>query len=690
MSKQSKGRKPTPGKNTPKLPPISVKNKPELAPSPTKIVANLGIPDEKLTRLHLLVILFWSALLYINTLGHQFTLDDAIVWYDNEFTLKGFSGLPEIFSNDTFRGFFKVEGKDYLVIGGRYRPLTQAMFAIELSIFGNLPFWGHFFNLLWYSITCLVIYQLLVQLFTLRLERTFAHWLALGVTLLFATHPTHTEAVANIKGRDEIIALLGSITALYFSIKAFQSNKSYWMWLSGLIFFLALMAKENAITFLAVVPLTFYFFTSANFFQIVKHILPAFLATVLFLIIRTAIIPLKFGVVTNELMNNPFLKLVGNTYVPFSSSERLSTIFYTLGRYVQLFFVPHPLSHDYYPRQISIMNWADGKVIMSLVLYLGMGGYTVWGLLKKDLIAYGIWFYLFTLFIVSNLPFAVGTNMSERFLFMPSLGLCVALVIGLGRVFYGKNLDPGNVRPTALLSVIGVVAVLFSIKTITRNPAWKDNLTLFSTDIQTSDKSAKLQNAMGGELITQATTNSKYASQKTQMLLEAEQHLQAAVSIHPGYKDAFLLLGNCYVFLDQYENAIVAYQNAKSLAPGDSSIISNLNIAYRSAGKYYGEKKGDLQKAFGFLQQAYAINPKDYETIRLLGVAYGVSGNSEKAVEFFLKGVAMQPKNAFAWFELGVGYDNGKQPEKAKAAFDEAKKLDAQIAEKFYKTPEKK
>jgi len=684
MSKPSKSRKTPSGSRTPNTPKITPKPKAQ----PTAIVPEGS--ETQLTRLHLMVILFWSVLLYINTLGHQFALDDAIVWYDNEFTLKGFSGLPEIFSNDTFRGFFKVEGKDYLVVGGRYRPLTQAMFAIELSLFGNSPFWGHLFNVLWYSITCLVIYQLLVQLFALRFERSFSAWLAFAITLFFAAHPTHTEAVANIKGRDEIIALLGSVGALYCSIQAFQRKKIYWEFLAGGIFFLALLAKENAITFLMIVPFTYYFFTDAKPLQIAKNGLAFVLAAAFFLVLRTSVIPLKFGVATNELMNNPFLKLVGNTYVPFTSGERLATIFYTLSKYVQLFLVPHPLTHDYYPKQIAMMTWGDSKALLGFFLYVGMGVYATVGLRKKNMIAYGIWFYLFTLFIVSNLPFAVGTNMSERFLFMPSLGLCLALVMVVVQVIYGKNPSLAGARPTGLLTVIGLLAVVYSVKTISRNPAWKDNFTLFTTDVKTSPNSAKLQNAMGGELITQATTNGKYAAQKTQMLLEAEQHLQKAVSIHPGYKDAFLLLGNCYVFLEQYEKAIAAYNNARSLTPNDASVLGNLELAYRSAGKYYGEQRGDVQKAFGFLQQAYALNAKDYETIRLLGVAYGVSGNPQKAVEYFLKGVEMQPKNAFAWFELGVGYQNGAQPDKAKEAFDQAKKLDSNIEQKFYKTPTKK
>ncbi|MEZ4950405.1 MAG: hypothetical protein R2784_13615 [Saprospiraceae bacterium] len=59
-----------------------------------------------------------SFLLYANTLSHGYTQDDAIVITDNEFTQKGIAGIPDILKYDTFRGFFKVEGKDKLVARG--------------------------------------------------------------------------------------------------------------------------------------------------------------------------------------------------------------------------------------------------------------------------------------------------------------------------------------------------------------------------------------------------------------------------------------------------------------------------------------------------------------------------------------------------------------------------------------------
>ena len=83
-------------------------------------------------------------LTYANTLGHQYVLDDAILITDNSLTQKGVAGISEIFKHDTFYGFFKTDGKANLVSGGRYRPLSQVLFAIEHSAFGTKSFLGPF------------------------------------------------------------------------------------------------------------------------------------------------------------------------------------------------------------------------------------------------------------------------------------------------------------------------------------------------------------------------------------------------------------------------------------------------------------------------------------------------------------------------------------------------------------------
>src|SRR5690606_15075164 len=116
---------------------------------------------------------------------------------------------------------------------------------------------------------------------------------------------------------------------------------------------------------------------------------------------------------SQDLLNNPFLDM--------TAAQKGATIMYTLGLYVKLLFFPYPLTHDYYPYHIPIMEWSDIRTLISAGVYallIGLGLYGTW---KKHVYGYTIAYFLATLSIVSNIVFPIGTFMNERFLFMPSL-----------------------------------------------------------------------------------------------------------------------------------------------------------------------------------------------------------------------------------------------------------------------------
>lgn len=614
------------------------------------------------------IIFLLAFLMYANTLGHSYTQDDAIVIYDNEFTTQGVSGIPDILRYDTFRGFFKVEGKDKLVAGGRYRPLTLIMFALEWELFGYNPFVGHLISVLLYGFTCVLLYWLLLALFKNYKKEIPLGLFAFGAALIFTVHPVHTEVVANIKGRDETMALMGSIGALLLLLKGIDNNSLKWKGLAALVFFLALFSKENTITFLAIIPLSLWFFRNSSPLKSITAILPFLVATLVFLIVRGSIIGWSLGEPPMELMNNPFVKLQGNSFVPFSFAEWMATVFFTLGKYLLLLIFPHPLTHDYYPRHVEIMQFSDWQVLLSVAVYLALVVYALLTIGKKNILAYAILFYLITLSIVSNLLFPVGTNMSERFLFMPS----VAFAIALPYLFY--QLDARR-KGNFLMYGLVVFSVLFAGKTFVRNFAWKDNYTLFTTDVKTSVRSAKLQNAVGGEMISQATKEQD-AGKKNAMLREAIEHLDVALEIHPNYKNAWLLKGNAYNYLKEYEMAVSSYQNALRIDPDYPEAHNNLKITYRDAGRYYGEEKGDVQKALQYLQKAYEKDSNDFETIRLLGVANGIVNNHEAAIRFFKQAVEMQPDNADLLFNLGSAYYNAGNTVEGRRWHTRARQLD--------------
>lgn len=645
------------------------------------------------TRLHCLLLFVFATLLYANTITHEYALDDAIVIYDNEFTTQGVAGIDELFKYDTFRGFFKEEGKANLVSGGRYRPFTPAMFALEISLFGQSPMIGHLGNILLYGILCVVLYMVLLQLFKEKVDEKKAIFVALTAAIIFAAHPVHTEVVANIKGRDEIMTLLGSLAALYFSVRAWKEEKVLWTALAAVSFFIGLLSKENAITFIGIVPLAFWIFTKASIKDIAVQLVPYLVVAGLFLGLRASALAPPADMTAAEierivnrpkdLMNDPFQKLVGNKYVQLSAGEKTATIFTTLGDYLRILFVPTSLTHDYYPRHVEVHSWSSPSAILALFLYLAMG---IGGLilsLKRNVWGFVLLFYLATLSIVSNLFFPIGTNMAERFLFLPSISF--ALAISLFGYYAAekfivkrevKNFKDLNIP---FFTIIGIT-LIFSVMTITRNPVWKDNFTLFTTDVAISKNSAKLQNSVGGELIAQSR-KPKYKAKATQMQTEAVEHLKEAIRIHPGYKNAYLLMGNAYNYLKKYEEAIAAYKNALRLDSTYEEADNNLAITYREGGKYYGEKKGDIQKSLTYLNESLRRQPSNYETVRLLGVAYGQSGNNQKAIEFFTKATEIEPQNAGAWYDLGTAYYFIKNEEKRQEYHTKALQIDPKYLE---------
>jgi tetratricopeptide (TPR) repeat protein len=209
-----------------------------------------------------------------------------------------------------------------------------------------------------------------------------------------------------------------------------------------------------------------------------------------------------------------------------------------------------------------------------------------------------------------------------------------------------------------------VILSLYSVKTVTRNTIWKNDFTLFQTDVETSINSAKIQNAAGGSLITKSESEPNQQV-KIQMVDKAITHLNKAIAIHPNYRNAYLLLGNAYFYKGNYQRAVESYNEVLRLNPGNRDGTNNLAVALREQGKYYGEKENDLNKALLYLKQSYEVNPNDNETIRLLGVTYGMGRQHAKALPYFKKLVEVSPNEVSFVKNLSLAYRNTGDNENA-------------------------
>lgn len=514
--------------------------------------------------------------LYGNSIRNEYAMDDAIVILKNRFVMKGADGIPGILKYDTFAGFFGEEKQ--LVTGGRYRPLSLITFALENQVFGtpaknNLgedvlagdPHRSHAINVLLFALTAVLLYYLLMRLLGAEGSSKGNKWwfsVPFLASLLFVTHPVHTEAIANIKGRDEIMTLLGALLALKFSLDYFDSDKRKYLIYSGASMFLGLMSKENAITFLAVIPAALYFFRETDLKKIMWSFAPLLGASVLFLIIRYAIIGFPTGELPAELMNNPYLEM--------NTGQKYATIVYTLGRYVQLLFFPHPLTFDYYPYHIPIIEIADLRFVLPFLFHLGLVVLSIWSIKRKNVYGFLALFYLATLSIVSNLFFPIGVFMNERFIYIPSIAWCIAVPMLLKEI--------PNWKQQFSVYLLGVVSLLFSIKTIARNPIWMNDFTLFQNDIKVSVNSAKGNVTAGGSLQTEAQKEKDPAKAK-EMYEQSIAYLERALEIHPRYIDAMLLLGNTHFRLNEdLDKAFEYYFMILNLEPFNQNVVNNFGV----------------------------------------------------------------------------------------------------------------
>lgn len=562
--------------------------------------------------------------LYIYSVTFDYVLDDQIVITKNQFTTKGISGIADIMSTESMQGYFG-EQKN-LVVGSRYRPLSIVSFALEYQLWGLNSFMSHLINILLYAFTGILLYRILLMLFPAKEEENAFFTIPFVASLLFLAHPVHSEVVANVKGRDEIMTLLGALGSIYYTFKYLKDNKTSNLWLSGICFFLGLLSKENAITFLAVIPLTVYVFTKVSPASNWKTAVPLIIATGIYLIIRYSVIGyfLGNGEKITDLMNNPFSQM--------NYGEKLATIFYTLLLYLKLLVFPHPLTHDYYPYAIPKMTWTSIWSILSLLIHVALAYFALKNIKKRTVVSYCILFYLFTISIVSNIVFPVGTFMNERFIYISSIGFCIAAAWFL--LSYLPKLQEGKFKNLGL-AMIAIFAIGFSAKTIARVPAWKNKLSLNEAAIKYSANSARANCFMATALFEEFQLE-KDPTKRKAMLVDINKYINRSLEIYPDY----------YSALQMYAGVVGAnytqdHDLDKALAGFYTILSRRTTIAYVDQFLDYLEKTPgvDLQKMQDFyFKLGYEVFYKDKKFYN----------NAAKYLEKVLKYNDLDPKANYA------------------------------------------
>ncbi len=580
-------------------------------------------------------------LLYFQGVDFGYVLDDAIVIKDNQFTSKGAAGVWDIMTTESMTGYFG-EQKN-LVQGSRYRPLSLVTFALEIEAFGMSPRVGHINNIILYGLTCMIIFWMLYLLLLNRdKNRNTFLGLAFLTALIYTLHPVHTEAVANIKGRDEIMAMLFSGLTVISVLHYVNSKKTWQLIVAMLMFFLGLLSKENTITFLAIIPAAMFFFTTSKLSDYLKVMGILLATTIAYLMLRfnVAGVP-DFSMVITDVMNNPFYGMTGG--------QKLATISYTLLKYIGLSIAPVELSHDYYPYAIPILNWGDFRAILGLVAHLGLVAILFWKLRSKSIISFSIIFYLAALSIVSNVIINVGTFMNERFIFISTVGSCLIIVYLLRDKLNNWKSPVGKYLSFAIL---GIIILGYSYKTITRIPAWESAMTLNQSAVKVSTNSARANSFMSTALYNEARAESNRDKKKA-MLLEGMQYSNKAASLIPKYKNAQLMRAGMASELHKIDNdlpkLLATFKDVGTNRPDIPFIIEY--IEYLRGGRMsdneiinfyydlgYNElfiKKHNNKWAMHYLSKAYEITKTNATVNRAIGDTYKMMGDTVNANKFY-------------------------------------------------------
>jgi Flp pilus assembly protein TadD len=590
-------------------------------------------PSTKLKSWLASIIAIFAFILYAQSINHDYTLDDHRVIDENTVTKTGIAGIPDILKTDYWYG----SGRDELR-GPIYRPTSLIVFAIVWEFAPDSPHLYHFINVVLYALTCLILFLLLTKLFA-KQGLVFAF----ACTLLFVAHPIHTEVVNNIKSLDEILCLLFGIIAIWFLHKYSLSQKMRVLLFGGISFLLSLLSKETGIAFLVIVPLTIFFFSASSKKPIITTSITLVGITALWLLIRMAVlkdVPRDITTATSALNNT--------LYAAPNIVSKYATAFYILIRYVFLLIFPHPLTSDYNFAQIKIQSLTDPGALIGIIFYFGIGTYAILNVRRKNIIAYGILFYLIVLAPVSNIFFLGGSSMAERFLYTPSIGFCIVIAYFLARLTKTEAIKSRvnslvtffSTYSTLMLTVFGI-AILYSIKTLSRNKDWRDTLTVFSRDVQTSENSATANELFGNALLLKVAKSPNKQNQLDSFNL-AKKYLKRALEIAPGFYYAASNLGYIYLAENKPDSGYPYLRDALKYGPRD------IQVNY-----YYGSTLfllNKLDSAIKILNHTIELNPKYEAAYSVLASAYLVKGDVNNCLANYLKVIELNPNNGKAYY----------------------------------------
>ena len=526
-----------------------------------------------------------AVLPYLNTLVNGFIYDDNNEVLNNPY-LRSFGHLKEIFSTGILAHLGARGVTNY------YRPVSTFGFLLCYQLFGPLPYGFHLANV--------VLNAAIVCLLFVVTRRMFQNsGLAFGTAVLFALHPAHSEAVAWVSAVTDLEVTFFFLLTFWFFLDGARPGRGRSDWPQvgmAASFVLSLLSKEQAVVipFLATVYEHFYRDDrcETSWRQKFARYYTLWLLLVAYLLFRVRF----FGGLTAVLLTPRV-----TWYEAFLSAFALA------GEYVWKFLWPVHLS-AYYAFQKSVTP-LDPRVLGGVVALAACGALFVLLWRRARLVSFGLIWFFATLALVLNARW-IGPNVfNERYLYLPSIGLCWVAAWGGLEAWGWASRRPAAARK-AVAGALGLVAILAVTRIVTRNREWQNEVTYYRTTLAGEPDAVGLRINLG------------------------------AAYWNGGNADA----------------AEAEWRTAEKLAPDNAMVLNNLGLVYA--------RKKDDAKAIECFVRSMRERPVYADPHLNLGRLYAERGIKEPAELQLRAAVALAPLNIQARNRLGQFYfDNGRLPE---------------------------
>lgn len=628
---------------------------------------------------------------YLNALHNEFVFDDKTQVLNDPY-IRSFQYLRTIFTSTVF---------SYAGAGGAtnyYRPMMHVLYLLCARLFGLYPRPFHAANILLHAAVVIVLFKATKGLFKDRV-------LAIVAAALFALHPIHNEAVVWVAAVPDLEVTLFYLLTFwaFLMLPGRERLVRAPAYLSMIVLFvLALFSKESAVTFPVLATLYEHFYrddrAQTRWTQKISRYAPLWVLAICYVLFRVRVLGgfLPAGI----LREMPYVDVLPSAIA-------------LTGQYVWLFVWPVKLCAAYiFPFGLGAMlpSIAWGFAILLLLTWVFL-------FLRKRArpVCFGLLWFLVTLSPVLNarwvrnstsaLPFA------ERYLYLPSVGLCWVVAWGFSRLFE-KTSGRAPAWRRGLVSAAALVAALCVVRIVVRNRDWHDDVTFYNRTLALAPNSFEMHNNLGAVYYNQG--NMKAAERewvRAQQISpleiplldnlglvymdegrydEAISVLKKSILLMPGDADAYINLGMTYAKMGNLPAAENEFGRALGHAPLSVRAHNRLGELYFAEGKYANAAKefsrsaqsvpttkaylgaglahlqmGELEQAERAFKAAEALDPGDSRPHFVLGYFYGVNGRTAEAVKEYQAGFKLDPNNeeARATFQQLQAGNAGAKPQ---------------------------